>query len=115
MEELESFTEVCNAITNWEAIQSGRDISYVVLSERCIQLIVNISYRTATCFPELHHSQLIYIQVAHTSFSLNFCITVHFLWLESAFLLKLFCKSAALPHVTYTKTSESMTDLLQEM
>lgn len=94
LEELESYTEGCNAIiTHCEPIQSGWDISYAVLSEWCIQLIVNISYRTATCFPELHHPQLIYIQVAYTTFSLNFCITVHFLWLESAFLSEHFVKA----------------------
>lgn len=91
--ELESYIEICNAIiTHWEPIQSGWNVPTPMFSEWCIQLIVNISYWTATCFSQLHHSQLIYIQVAHTSFSLNFCITVHFLWLESAFISKYFVK-----------------------
>lgn len=92
-EESESYFEVFNIIiTHWVPIQSECDLSYTELLEWCIQLIVNISYRTTTCFLQLHHPQLIYIQVAQTSFSLNFCITVHFLWLESAFLSQHFVK-----------------------
>lgn len=46
---------------------------------RVHRLIVNITNRRATCFPRWQYFMLIYIQMACTSFSLNFCITARFL------------------------------------
>lgn len=78
---------------------------------RVHRLTVNITNRRATCFPRWQYFMLIYIQMACTSFSLNFCITARFLCLESA-LISDICKSTFSLSITCITAAGPMADLL---